>query len=477
MPIQNNIIAVRLMHDLQRDLGISPAQAAGIVGSLSVETGGFSSLEEGEPGNLSNYYAPDQATGGFGYAQWTGPRRREFHDYITYHGLDPFSYEANYGMLMRDFSQPYWKREVERLRLAGNAEEAAQIFTGSAADGQGFLRPGVPHLDRRQADSLEAMDLYRNKGGYYHDYYGDPNIPAPVFSPADPPPRPGEFSAGQNNEPYDNTIISGTESTDVLEGKGGSNTGLVYNPATGGYEPGPSPTLVQPEAPGSDWQTNPDIISGQQSSNTLQGGAVTNFGMGAPPAGVPAGWYQAPGGQWYDPTDPQYAHLAGTQLPPMQGSGGGVTNLGMGAQNVSSGVEPAGFGDFGMGATTGNPHWDVNTPEGWTRINEPWKPELYPGGKWYVPAGELWGAPGGHSSDVWDSANTANAFLATAGAANNRSAAENAAWYDQQNAQVNQMNANNAATGQGNFNQNVANQHNATNTPGYDPYTTQYQPY
>jgi hypothetical protein len=413
MPIQNNGIAVRLIHDLQRDLGITPWQAAGIVGSLSVETGGFTSLEEGEPNNLSTYYTPDQAVGGFGYAQWTGPRRREFHDFITHTGLDPFSYEANYGMLMRDFAQPYWARELDRVRKAEDAQSAAQIFTGSADEGQGFLRPGTPHLDRRKADALEAMDLYHNKGGYYHNYYGDPNIPAPVFSPADPPSRPGELSAGQNNEPYDNTIISGTESTDTLEGKGGSNAGLglVYNPATGAYEPGSNPTSAQPEAPGSDWQTNPGIISGEQSTNTLQGGAqpVTNFGMGAPPAGVPAGWYQAPGGQWYDPTDPQYAHMAGKALPP-PGGGGGVTNLGMGAQNVSGGVEPAGFSDFGMGATTGNPHWDVNTPEGWTRINEPWKPELQPGGKWYVPADELWGAPEGHSSTAWDDGSGGSAF-------------------------------------------------------------------
>jgi hypothetical protein len=207
--------------------------------------------------------------------------------------------------------------------------------------------------------------------------------------------------------------IDGEQSTDTLRGKGGDNTGLglVYNPATGGYEPGSNPTSAQPEAPGSDWQTNPEIISGQQSTNVLQGGTqpVTNFGMGAPPAGVPAGWYQAPGGQWYDPTDPQYAHLAGKALPP-QGGGGGVTNLGMGAQNVSGGVEPAGFSDFGMGATTGNPHWDVNTPEGWTRINEPWKPELQPGGIWYVPADELWGAPEGHSSSAWDDGSGGSAF-------------------------------------------------------------------
>jgi hypothetical protein len=127
----------------------------------------------------------------------------------------------------------------------------------------------------------------------------------------------------------------------------------------------------------------PGQIDGTQSTNTLRGSAYDPHWD----VNTPEGWTRInepwkpelqPGGKWYYP------------------EAGGVTNFGMGAQDFSGGVEPAGFGDFGMAPIGGvNPHWDVNTPEGWTRINEPWKPELQPGGIWYVTDDQLWGAPEG----------------------------------------------------------------------------------
>lgn len=59
----------RLMGDLSRDLGLTSYQAAGIVGNFSVETGGFRHQQELNPTVAGS-------RGGYGMAQWTGPRRR-----------------------------------------------------------------------------------------------------------------------------------------------------------------------------------------------------------------------------------------------------------------------------------------------------------------------------------------------------------------------------------------------------------------
>ena len=64
-------IGPRLVADLARDFNLTPAQAAGIAGNLAHETGGFKHMQEIQP------MIPG-SRGGYGFAQWTGPRRRAF---------------------------------------------------------------------------------------------------------------------------------------------------------------------------------------------------------------------------------------------------------------------------------------------------------------------------------------------------------------------------------------------------------------
>jgi hypothetical protein len=129
-------IGNRLMADLQRDLKLTKAQAAGFVGNLAHESGNFKTLQEVSP-------LVKGSRGGFGYAQWTGPRRRQFEAYAKENGLDPTSYDANYGFLIHELTNSPEGSVLDALRQAGDAQSAAEIVSKK------FLRPGIPHMKSR----------------------------------------------------------------------------------------------------------------------------------------------------------------------------------------------------------------------------------------------------------------------------------------------------------------------------------------
>lgn len=135
-------IGNRLMGDLMRDYGLSQAQAAGIVGSLATESANFQTLQEINP------MVPG-SRGGWGFAQWTGPRRRAMESWSAERGLDLSSYDANYGYLRHELDNTPEGRILDQVRQAKTPVEAAQIFTGSAAEGRGFLRPGIVGMSSR----------------------------------------------------------------------------------------------------------------------------------------------------------------------------------------------------------------------------------------------------------------------------------------------------------------------------------------
>jgi hypothetical protein len=150
--------AAFIMRKLQNELGISKAQAAGVVGSLSAETGGFKHHQE----MLSADKIAAGWKGGIGWAQWTDTkddkRRTKFLNYAATNGLDPTSDAANVGFLIQELKTSH-KGELARLRTAGTAEEAARLFTGSAREGYGYLRPGVEHYGRSISDAQKAMSV------------------------------------------------------------------------------------------------------------------------------------------------------------------------------------------------------------------------------------------------------------------------------------------------------------------------------
>lgn len=156
--------ATRLVNDLMRELDLTREQAMGLVGNLAHESGGFKDLtENGVAGR-----------GGYGYAQWTGPRRTKFESYATEKGLDPSSYEANLGFIVKEMRGPE-KSALRRIKKATTTEQAATTAMNA------YFRPGVPHLDSRKDwagqfdrsisnDALSAinsamMPAYQTQGG------------------------------------------------------------------------------------------------------------------------------------------------------------------------------------------------------------------------------------------------------------------------------------------------------------------------
>lgn len=72
---------------LCEDYGLTKEQAAGIVGNLGFESGGFQHLHEiGQPEGL----------GGYGWGQWTAVRRETFLAFCKQAGLPWQSDEANF---------------------------------------------------------------------------------------------------------------------------------------------------------------------------------------------------------------------------------------------------------------------------------------------------------------------------------------------------------------------------------------------
>jgi hypothetical protein len=125
-----------VMRRLIDDFNLTPVQAAGILGNIGAECGGFKLLQELRPTVAGS-------RGGWGWCQWTGPRRRQFEAWASEQNLDFSSDEANYGFLRFELTETSEKAVLPRLREADTITEATEVFMRK------FLRPGIPHLGSR----------------------------------------------------------------------------------------------------------------------------------------------------------------------------------------------------------------------------------------------------------------------------------------------------------------------------------------
>lgn len=140
-------LAPRIMRDLIKDLNLTPEQAAGIVGNLGHETGRFKHMQELNP-------VVAGSKGGWGWAQWTGPRRTAFMNWTNARKLDPSGYEANYGFLIHELTG-LEKRALDALRKTKTVDEATVTFENT------FERAGIKSYDSRKKLAREALGLYR----------------------------------------------------------------------------------------------------------------------------------------------------------------------------------------------------------------------------------------------------------------------------------------------------------------------------
>lgn len=136
---------------LKKDFQINDIQACGIWGNLGTETGGFTALQEKNP-------TVKGSRGGYGWMQWTGPRRKKYESWVKEKGLDISSDETNYLYLVHETLTDEWK-SIQQVRKTTTLETATETFCKLN------LRPGVVNLTSRVGWARKAADALKSTGG------------------------------------------------------------------------------------------------------------------------------------------------------------------------------------------------------------------------------------------------------------------------------------------------------------------------
>jgi hypothetical protein len=161
-----------IMALLMRDFPIELDDAAAVLGNLGHECGGFASLQEISPTVVGS-------AGGYGWAQWTGPRRRSYEAYCKRNRLDPAGDVANYGFLFSELKGPE-RKAIARVKAAKGLNAKVKAFELA------YERAGAKHYSSRNEWAAVAFDAWHAAGGG--------RIPQWALSdrPAKPPEKPVE---------------------------------------------------------------------------------------------------------------------------------------------------------------------------------------------------------------------------------------------------------------------------------------------
>lgn len=161
----------RLMAELPFDLD----DAAAVFGNAGGESAGFTILQEIKP-------TVPGSRGGFGWFQWTGPRRKAYEAWSRRNKLDPSSDDANFGYLIVELKGSE-KATVPAVKAAVGLEAKVKAFEVK------FERPGKPHTAGRVKWARIALDAWRKANGK---------------APATPKPGPKAPPAPGTDPVYDN---------------------------------------------------------------------------------------------------------------------------------------------------------------------------------------------------------------------------------------------------------------------------------
>jgi len=145
--------APRIMENLISDFGLKDFQAAGLMGNIGEECDGFREMQEKKP------LIPG-SKGGFGWAQWTGPRRTQFESFCGVNGLSPFSDAANYGFLKQELNTSQ-SMALTAVQKAPNISKAVRAFEASFER----AKAGLEHFDRRDQWADLALQSFRANAG------------------------------------------------------------------------------------------------------------------------------------------------------------------------------------------------------------------------------------------------------------------------------------------------------------------------
>lgn len=151
MPTPADEKAVAVTNRLMKDMNISQEDAAAIVGNLIHESAGL------KPDiNEKNPVVPG-SRGGYGWAQWTGSRRREFESFAKENNLDIKSDEANYQFLVHELRSSESK-SIDAIKNAQGVEAKTVAFE------KAYERAGIKHHASRIKHANRVLsNLQANK--------------------------------------------------------------------------------------------------------------------------------------------------------------------------------------------------------------------------------------------------------------------------------------------------------------------------
>ena len=132
------------MQDLISTFDLSPVQAAAVVGNLGTESQNFTAYHEhGQPENK----------GGYGWAQWTGPRRKAFFTWADAHKLPRESEAASLGFLEHELQTSH-REAVVALKRQTVLSVATHVFMVRLEG------PGITNEHDRQFHATIALQAY-----------------------------------------------------------------------------------------------------------------------------------------------------------------------------------------------------------------------------------------------------------------------------------------------------------------------------
>lgn len=138
------------MRRLMREFSITRDDAAAIMGNAGHESGGLRTMQEIKPTVAGS-------RGGYGWFQWTGPRRRQFEAWCKGQGLKPSSDAANIGFIVQEL------RTTEAQALTA-LRKASTLDAKVVAFERAFERAGVKHYDSRKRWARIAIEAFDASG-------------------------------------------------------------------------------------------------------------------------------------------------------------------------------------------------------------------------------------------------------------------------------------------------------------------------
>lgn len=148
-----------IMRQLMSDFGITDYQAGGVMGNLGAESLGLTAFQEINP-------TVPGSRGGWGWAQWTGPRRTAFEAYADKHNLNRKGDKANYAWLYLELkglppAAPNFNfsTAIVALKRTAKLSDAVRVFERT------YEKAGVKNWSSRNTWSRRAMLAFNQAGG------------------------------------------------------------------------------------------------------------------------------------------------------------------------------------------------------------------------------------------------------------------------------------------------------------------------